>query len=168
MSEFTPLPRLVLADPPWRYDFSKSDSRQIENQYPTATVPEIIKHSPATDKDCVLFLWATVAKLQEAMAVMEGWGFKYKTGAVWDKEIIGMGYWFRGQHELLLVGTKGKAKPPEQPDRVSSVFRERRSRHSKKPICVYEWIEKAFPDLPKLEMYCREPRPGWQVWGNEV
>jgi len=161
------LPGLVLADPPWKYDFSNTDNRQIENQYPSATVDEIIKHAPETQPDCVLFLWATAPKLKEAVEVLEAWGFRYKTHSVWDKEKIGLGYWFRGQHELLLVGTKGNAKPPEQENRVSSVFREKRGGHSKKPLCVYEWIEKAFPTIKKLEMYCRGPRAGWLTWGNE-
>lgn len=161
-------PNLVLADPPWRYDFAETDNRQIENQYPSATVEEIISHCPSTESDCVLFLWATVAKLREALEVMEGWGFEYKTSAVWDKEKIGMGYWFRGQHELLLVGTKGSFSPPEQEQRVSSVFRESRGKHSKKPECVYAWLESAFPGAKKLEMYCRSPRPGWATFGNEA
>lgn len=161
------LPNLVLADPPWRYDFAETDSRQIENQYPSATVDEIIAHKPDTEQDCVLLMWATVAKLREAFEVMDGWGFEYKTHAVWDKEKIGMGYWFRGQHELLLVGTKGQASPPEAEQRVSSVFREPRGKHSAKPQCVYEWIEAAFPERVKLEMYCRAPREGWAVFGNE-
>lgn len=161
------LPNLVLADPPWRYDFAETDSRQIENQYPSATVDEIIAHKPDTEQDCVLLMWATVAKLREAFEVMDGWGFEYKTHAVWDKEKIGMGYWFRGQHELLLVGTKGQASPPEAEHRVSSVFREPRGKHSAKPQCVYEWIEAAFPERVKLEMYCRAPREGWAVFGNE-
>ena len=78
-----------------------------------------------------------------------------------------MGYWFRGQHELLIVATKGKMSPPDQADRVSSVFREARGKHSAKPECVYQWIEKAFNDHTKLEMYCRAPRNGWLVFGNE-
>lgn len=163
----SPLPQLILADPPWRYEFSKSDTRQIENQYPSATIEEIISHEPETANDAVLFLWATVAKLKEALDVMDAWGFDYKTHAVWDKEKIGMGYWFRGQHELLLVGTKGNISPPEAEQRVSSVFREARGQHSEKPNCVYEWIESAFPNLVKLEMYCRNPREGWYVFGNE-
>jgi len=86
---------------------------------------------------------------------------------VWDKQKIGMGYWFRGQHELLLVGTKGTVSPPEQADRVSSVFREARGKHSAKPECVMEWIEKSFPAAVKLEMFCRTPRAGWKTFGNE-
>jgi N6-adenosine-specific RNA methylase IME4 len=160
-------PQLVLADPPWRYDFAQSDSRQIENQYPSATVDEIIAHKPDTEPDCILLLWATVAKLTEAFEILNGWGFEYKTHAIWDKQKIGMGYWFRGQHELLIVATKGRASPPDEQHRVSSVFSEARGKHSAKPECVYQWIEAAFPDLVKLEMYCRAPRPGWIVEGNE-
>lgn len=158
---------VVYADPPWEYEFSETKNREIGNKYPTATVAEIISHAPATLDNCVLFLWATAPKLLEALEVMHGWGFEYKTCAVWDKEIIGMGYWFRGQHELLLVGVKGNVSPPNPELRVSSIFRERRGAHSAKPACVAEWIESAFPDSEKLEMYCRSPRPGWSTWGNE-
>ena len=100
--------------------------------------------------------------------MIDAWGFQYKTHAIWDKTKIGMGYWFRGQHELLLVATRGNVSPPEQADRVSSIFTEARTRHSAKPSCVYEWIESAFPNLTKCEMFCRAPRAGWAAWGNEV
>jgi N6-adenosine-specific RNA methylase IME4 len=159
---------LVLADPPWRYDFSETKQRDIENHYPTATVDDICKHAPDTNKDAILLLWATAPKLLEAIKVMDAWGFSYKTQAVWDKQKIGMGYWFRGQHEILIVATKGKVSPPPDFARVGSVFSEARSQHSKKPECVYKWIERAFSDKKKLEMYCRKPRAGWGVWGNEV
>ncbi len=164
---------VLVADPPWRYDFAETESRQIENQYPTADAEEIAKHlelpwAPKIADDCVLFMWATAPKLQEAFIVLDGWGFEYKTHAVWDKEKIGMGYWFRGQHELLIVATRGKKSPPEASNRFSSMFREKRdSKHSKKPQCVYEAIEAMFPKDVKFEMYCREPRKGWEVGGNE-
>lgn len=73
------IPNLVLSDPPWRYDFAETDSRQIENQYPSATVGEICNMPPKTQPDAVLFLWATVSKLTEAFEVMSAWGFEYKT-----------------------------------------------------------------------------------------
>jgi len=102
---------VIYADPPWKYGFSKSDSRKIENQYPTMTTEEICELSVPSKDNSVLYLWATAPKLLEAMKVIYNWGFEYKTCAVWDKEIVGMGYWFRGQHELLLVATKGKYPP---------------------------------------------------------
>jgi N6-adenosine-specific RNA methylase IME4/ParB-like chromosome segregation protein Spo0J len=164
VSEF----EIVLADPPWRYDFSETECREIENNYPTATIEDICSHAPKTTPDSILFLWATAPKLREAMQVVDAWGFTYRTHAVWDKCKIGMGYWFRGQHELLIVATKGKASPPIAENRVSSIFKESRTEHSKKPDCVYEWIESAFVSYKKLEMYARSNRPGWKSWGAEA
>lgn len=159
---------VIYADPPWRYDFSKSKSREIENQYPTMTVEEICALRVPAAKDCVLYLWATAPKLPEALAVMKAWGFSYKSCAVWDKKLFGMGYWFRGQHELLLVGTRGKISPPAQPLRTGSVFSIPRSKHSEKPDEIRNKISEWFPDLPKLEMFARTSSEGWSVWGNEV
>ena len=86
----------------------------------------------------------------------------------WDKEVIGMGYWFRNQHELLLVGLKGKFSPPVPAQRMSSVWREKRTKHSKKPDGIREWIGKCYPDVPKLELFARQRVAGWDVFGNEV
>jgi N6-adenosine-specific RNA methylase IME4/DNA-binding XRE family transcriptional regulator len=159
---------VLLADPPWRYDFAETDNRAIENQYPTMDVEEIKAMKVPSATNSVLFLWATAPKLLEAIAVMQSWGFAYKTNAVWDKELIGMGYWFRGQHELLLVGTKGTFPPPAPEKRISSVIRERRTAHSKKPPAFYEIIEGLAPNGRYLELFARENnRPGWAAWGNQ-
>lgn len=160
--------QVIYADPPWRYDFSKSDNREIENHYPTMSVEEICSLKVPSDKNSVLYLWATAPKLREALRVMESWGFEYKTHAVWDKGMIGMGYWFRGQHELLLVGTKGKYSPPPQSERKSSIFSEKRTKHSKKPLSVLMHITAWNVGANKLEMFSREKHEGWDVWGNEV
>lgn len=162
--------QIIYADPPWRYDFSNTKNRKIENHYPTMDLSEIkdlFWYLPI-DKNAVLYLWATAPKLKEALEVMEAWGFEYKTQAIWDKEIIGMGYWFRGQHEILLVGVKGKFPPPEPSKRVGSVFKIRRGKHSEKPEYVRELISNAFPSHNKLELFAREKTEGWDVWGNEV
>ncbi|MGB9846678.1 MAG: MT-A70 family methyltransferase, partial [Desulfotomaculales bacterium] len=92
----------------------------------------------------------------------------YRTCAVWDKEVKGMGYWFRIQHELLLLGIKGDFPPPEVKNRFDSVIRSQREKHSKKPEIVYEMIEKMFPGRSYLELFARNTRPGWASWGNEV
>jgi len=159
---------IIYADPPWNYRHCASNSRRIENKYPTMPLDEI-KNLPIPASDnCVLYLWATAPKLLEAMDVLIAWGFDYRTCAVWDKEIIGMGYWFRGQHELLLVGVKGKFSPPPQTLRVSSVIKEKRTKHSKKPDKVRDLIKKWYPNKSRLEMFAREKHKGWDVWGNEV
>jgi ParB/RepB/Spo0J family partition protein len=159
---------VILADPPWRYEFSETSMRAIENQYPTMELEDIKRlNIPAADNS-VLLLWATAPKLEEAIQVMNAWGYIYKTCAVWDKGKIGMGYWFRGQHELLLLGVKGSFPAPEQENRFSSVIRSPRDKHSSKPLVVHEMVEKMFPLRTYLELFAREQRGGWGVWGNEV
>ena len=164
---------VLLADPPWKYEFAETKSRQVENQYPTACADEMATHLelpwvPPIADDCVLFMWTTGPKLQEAFTVLDGWGFTYKTHAVWDKDRMGMGYWFRSQHELLIVATRGKPATPAESDRLPSIFKERRdNKHSKKPECVYKAIESMFPSAAKFEMYQRETRHGWRGGGNE-
>jgi len=160
--------QVIYADPPWRYDFSKSDSREIENQYPTMTVVELCDLTIPSESNSVLYLWATAPKLLEALQVLRAWGFTYKTSAIWDKDILGMGYWFRGQHELLLVGVKGSFSPPPQSLRVSSVYRERRTKHSKKPNGIRDLIASWYPDKSRVELFARQKTEGWDCWGNEV
>lgn len=158
---------VIYADPPWNYANSP-DRGNPENHYPVMDLADICALPIPADDNCVLYLWATAPLLVEAMQVIDAWGFTYKTSAVWDKEKIGVGYWFRGQHELLLVGVRGKVSPPPQPLRVSSVYREARTAHSRKPDIVRTHIASWFPDVHKLEMFCRFPSPGWHVWGNQV
>ena len=162
--------QVLYADPPWRYDFSKSDSRGIENQYPTLSVEDICALDvPALcEPDCVLFLWATSPKLPQAMAVMEAWGFTYKTCMVWVKDKIGMGYYARQRHELLLIGTKGKPPVPFPEDRPDSVIEAPRGRHSEKPPRCYEIIEAMYPNGSRIELFARTARDTWSAWGNET
>jgi len=168
--------QIIYADPPWRYDFSKDNADKIEVHYPTMSLKEICSLQIPADNNAVLYLWATVPKLIEALEVMKHWEFTYKTNMVWDKNWIGMGYWFRGQHELLLVGTKGIFSPPNG-NRVRSVLREKRTNHSKKPEIIRHWINLWYPNYSKIELFARPPKDrlfedesykGWDVWGNEV
>lgn len=159
---------IIYADPPWRYSFSKSKNRKIENQYPTMTTEQICNLPIPSNENSVLYLWATAPKLVDALKVMAAWGFEYKTHAVWDKQTIGMGFWFRGQHELLLVGVRGKFSPPPSEYRVSSVFKEKKTKHSKKPLWYLEYLNAAFPHNTRIELFARECADGWDCWGNEV
>lgn len=160
---------VIFADPPWRYDYAETDNRAIENQYPTMPIEDICAMpvaSIATD-DCVLFLWATSPKLIEALDVVKAWGFTYKTCMVWAKDKIGMGYYARQQHELLLIATRGAPPTPAPADRPSSVITATRGEHSAKPDEFYAVIERMYPALPKVELFCRSPRDGWSAWGNQ-
>jgi N6-adenosine-specific RNA methylase IME4 len=160
---------LVYADPPWRYSFSKSKSRKVENQYQTMSLEDIkaLNIQGLCKKNAVLYLWATAPKIIECLDVMKAWGFTYKTQMIWDKVNIGMGYWARGRHEIILIGTRGKVPPPAQSVRIPSVITEKRGRHSAKPK-MHSYFDLAHPDMKKIELFARSKVAGWSCWGNEV
>jgi N6-adenosine-specific RNA methylase IME4 len=166
--------QVILADPPWRYSHSRSKSRRVEQHYPTLTTEEIcmIPVDEWAAPCSVLYLWATAPKLPDALKVMQTWGFGYTTHGIWDKRRtprdVGSGYWFRGQHELLLVGTRGGYGPPAQELRVGSIIGSPRRKHSEKPTRVHELIEQWWPDARRLELFARAEREGWDVWGDEL
>ena len=161
---------IIYADPPWQYDFTKSANREIENHYPTMDIEEIkaLNVSEFCHTDAALYLWATAPKLRESLSVMEAWSFEYKTNMVWVKDRIGMGYWARSQHELLLIGTRGNFPAPSKAKCVSSIIEAPRRKHSEKPVQCAELLETLYPDMAKIELFCRSPREGWAVWGYEA
>ena len=160
---------VILADPPWRYENAVAPERNaVENHYPTMTPEQLGSIEVPAAKDALLLLWATNPKLKEALLVMQDWGFQYRTNAAWVKDRYGTGHWFRGQHELLLLGRRGNFRTPEDAHVRSSVFEAPRGRHSEKPEIVQDWADAAFPGERKLEMFARRPRAGWDAWGNEA
>lgn len=157
---------IIVADPTWEYDINMRGSP--DEHYSIMKQKDIEALAiPAAD-NAIVFLWATNPKLPEALKVMKAWGFKYKSAAVWVKDKIGTGYYFRGQHELLLVGEKGEMPLPMENTRPSSVIESPRLEHSQKPDIVYEIIERMYPNRTYLELFARKKREGWKSWGNEI
>ena len=100
--------------------------------------------------------------------VLRAWGFRYKSQIVWNKDRIGTGYWVKLKHEVLLIGTRGDIPAPVPGEQPVSVIDAPVAGHSEKPAVFAELIEAAFGGLPRLEMFSRRGRPGWDVWGNEA
>jgi N6-adenosine-specific RNA methylase IME4 len=99
--------------------------------------------------------------------MMARWGFVYVTVLTWHKlGAPGMGWYFRGDTEHVLFGVKGKLGIPAS-ERVSNHFAAAKSRHSAKPDRFYEIVERVSPE-PRLELFARRRRFGWDVWGNEA
>ncbi len=163
-----PLPldlfNVIYADPPWRYEFGRGN-RAIEAHYSTMPLEDIKDLKVPSTDDSILFLWATSPKLEEALSVLNAWGFTYRTSMVWVKPHIGMGYWVRSKHEFLLIGKKGDMRTPLEADRPPSTFTAPRLGHSEKPNLVYDLIENMFPNGKYLELFARNEREGWTSWG---
>jgi len=165
---------IIYADPPWKY-WDGGDKNQSLH-YTTMTIDEICD-LPVKDiaaDDCVLFLWVTYPVLPDVFRVIEAWGFKYSTAAfVWvkknkhqDTPFFGNGSWTRANSELCLLATKGNVIRLDAS--VSQVVESPIEEHSKKPDIVRDLITRLVGELPRVELFCRNPADGWDVWGNEA
>ncbi len=164
---------LIYMDPPTKFDAGDSD-RSTENHYPTMTEEEIAAlpvSDLALDK-AVLLIWTTGPWLAKTIRMIEAWGFEYKSNCCWDKETIGLGYWWQNQHEILIAATRGNPVIPENGSILGpSLYREKKTRHSAKPEYFREMIDRVpeWKDWPKVELFPRgELPPNWKGWGNEA
>jgi len=82
-------------------------------------------------KNAHLHLWATSSFLREALALIDAWGFEYKSCLVWIKDQIGMGNYWRMSHEYLRLGVRGslRFRNRSRPSWVGA----RRNGHRRKP-----------------------------------
>jgi N6-adenosine-specific RNA methylase IME4 len=165
---------VIVADPEWAWEpWSRETGmdRAADNHYPTSVTAVIAARDVPSiaARDCVLFLWATIPMLPHALLVMGAWGFDYQSHYVWVKDKIGLGFWSREKHEILLIGTRGKVPAPAPGTQNDSVILAPRGRHSEKPEAALQMIERYYPNVPKIELNRRGPaRAGWDAWGDEV
>lgn len=167
---------VVMIDPPWNEQGGGKCKRGADKHYPLMKTPEIIR---TLNEECeplkqmsdtsLCYLWVTNNYLPDGLRVMEAIGYKYITNIVWTKSgNIGMGYYYRGQHELCLFGRR---KAPGRPKGTTTSWLGRegipRREHSRKPEQIFEMIESQW-DGPYLELFARQERDGWDAWGNEV
>ena len=164
--------QIIYADPPWSYDDKLgSNSAKMgacEYHYKTMSLEDIcsLPINSITDDNCILFLWATMPKLQEAFKVINAWGFKHKTTAfTWIKLnpkantiFKGIGRWVQGNAELVLLATKGKPKRISKA--ISQIVMAKRGKHSQKPTEVKNRIVQLMGDLPRIELFAREKADG--------
>lgn len=167
---------IILCDPPWSYnDKALAGNRGACCKYTVMNIDDI-KYLPIheiADKNCLLFLWITMPKLNEVFDVIKAWGFEYKTVAfTWVKKykngdnFMGMGRWTRANAELCLLCTKGK--PKRISASVRQIIESVPEKHSKKPDIVRDKIIELCGDLPRIELFARQRAEGWDSWGNEI
>jgi len=168
---------VIYADPPWQYNNSINKWGPANSHYSTMLTTDICalleKIELGIAENAVLFLWATNPFLEDALQVIDSWGFEYKTNIVWVKTELqkpGSGFYVRGRHELLLIATRGSFTPLDQniSPPIGSVIEAPVQEHSRKPEKAYEIIEKLYPKCNYIELFARIKREGWQQWGDEI
>jgi N6-adenosine-specific RNA methylase IME4 len=172
----TPIPKgkydIIYADPPWKYGQDQHSKEEqdtvLGTHYPSMETEDIcaLPINELAAENAVLFLWTTSPKLYEAKQVIDSWGFEYKASMVWDKIKHNVGYYVSVRHEFLLICTKG-SRLPDSHKLHDSVVSIERTEHSKKPEVFYEIIEEMYQGK-KIELFARQPRKGWESWGNQL
>jgi N6-adenosine-specific RNA methylase IME4 len=183
--------RIIYADPPWSYS-DKRCNGACEKHYPTMRIDDIcaLPVKNITDRDAVMFLWATYPQMPAALRLVEAWGFTYKSIAFqWIKlnksvqkdnpqiasahDILksscffGLGRWTRGNSECCLIAVKGK--PHRASAGVGQLIFAPVTRHSAKPPETRDKIIRLMGDSgSRIELFARDAAAGWDCWGNEV
>lgn len=160
---------VLYVDPPWDFlgrSRTTGMDRHAANHYPVMQLAEIAALQLPAAPDCVLYLWVPVAQVANAMHLIEHWDFEYHSMHIWAKPSLGTSYWGRENAELLLIATRGTVPAPA---RRSNALRDRgAARCAQREAGSLRRDDRAAPNVPKLEMFARRSRPGWDSWGNEV
>lgn len=182
---------VLVVDPPWSYGSDTGrPNRVAEAHYGTignsgkeinrksgAGIENIIASAPIKEwsaKNSHLYLWTTNPKLPFTFAVMDAWGFEYKTMLTWVKTKAdgtphggGMGWFFRGATEHILFGVRGN-KPIPSAFRKPNIIMAPPTGHSVKPDAFYQMLDGMYERERKLDVFARRRRHAWDVWGNEI
>jgi N6-adenosine-specific RNA methylase IME4 len=170
----------ILCDPPWQFQNRTgkvAPEHKRLSRYGTLKLDDIIKLpvSSIAAPTAHLYLWCPNALLPEGIAVLQAWGFKYKSNLVWHKirkdggsDGRGVGFYFRNVTELILFGVRGENARTLAPGRRQVNYLSSRKReHSRKPDEQYKIIESCSRG-PFLELFARGERKGWTTWGNQA
>jgi len=135
----------ILADPPWQFanrTGKMAPEHKRLNRYGTLTLKQICE-IPVGDVAAAqshLYLWVPNALLKEGLAVLEAWGFEYKTNLIWQKirqdgepDGRGVGFYFRNTTEMILFGVRGKLRTLAPGRTQVNVVKTRKRDHSRKP-----------------------------------
>jgi N6-adenosine-specific RNA methylase IME4 len=159
----------LVVDPPWPMQKIERDVRpnQFEFDYPTMSEDEL-RAFPLPDlaaDDCHLYLWTTQKYLPMALRLAEHWGFKYQCLMTWVKNVGFTPFSWMYSTEHVLFCTRGSLPLLALGRRLD--FSAKVREHSRKPDEFYDLVREVSPG-PRMDVFSREMREGFEQYGNEV
>lgn len=162
----------IYADYPWAFktytNAGAVPQRAPGQHYETMTEAELaaLPIAGLAARDCALFLWVIDSHLDQALRLISGYGFTFRTVVfIWDKRTMSLGHWTRKEGEICLLATRGRPKRIDKG--VRQIHCEVRREHSRKPEEFRDRVERLVAG-PYLELFGRQARPGWQIAGAEA
>ena len=163
--------RTIIIDPPWpvkKIIREVRPNQEEELDYPTITI-EQIKALPIRqlvyDEGSHVYLWVTHKFLPIAFEIFKSWSINYECLLTWVKNVGFTPYSWMYSTEHILFGRIGSLEVLEKGKRLDFTGKVRE--HSRKPDEFYELVKKVSPE-PRLDMFSREKREGFESYGNEV
>ena len=157
----------VVCDPPWQIQQHYRTSEYDEAPYEKMNLQDIAEMKPPVADGGWLFLWVAMAYLPAGLKLIKDWGLDYRFTMVWHKS---SGPTPPGRpvynHEIVIVASKGEAVLGDTVG-TYSCFEAKTRGHSVKPDEFYKIVAQ-MTGKPRLDMYARTQRDGWEVWGNEI
>lgn len=166
--------RTIVVDPPWDHSdgtgasYSAAGRRSCDLPYSSMSVAEIaaLPVDALADSRSSLFLWTTNRYLNAAFDVAQAWRFPHIATLVWTKQRgLGSGGVFYSNVEFILYCRRPDVAAPARIN--SRWFDWPRAEHSRKPEAFLDLVEEV-SSSPRLEMFARRQRLGWDTWGNEA
>lgn len=171
----TPAAKCLVVDCPWKFgDTLPGPKRGASKHYDVMDVDELCAFKlPPIDQRAIMFFWRVASMQDEALKVINAWGFTVKSELVWIKTTVtgkrhfGMGRYVRMEHETCLIAVNNTSYTVED-KAIRSTFSAPVGRHSEKPDEFFELVERLVGDVPRVELFARKRRPGWMCYGNEL
>lgn len=177
--------RAIEMDPPWQYKdrgyngYDTVQEYRIHCPYPTMSLEELAAMGPEINRvaaeRCHLWMWTTKDFLPDSFDLIKAWGWQFKQVFTWIKTsqktgnlTYGMGYWCRNATEFLILSVNHtKGNRPLAATTTPNYILAPRANHSAKPEAAYDMIRANSPE-PRLSIFQRTPRAGFECWGNEL
>ena len=110
--------------------------------------------SELAENDSVLFLWSKPTQLRQALQLIGGWGFNYKTCFIWKKDKVEVS----DNAEILTISVKGN--PKMIPQTVESY-----NGKTAKPKMVKQLIDDTYIDVSKVAItFSDSTIEDWKTW----
>lgn len=159
-------------DPAWEQElvgkFKTRFQRSQELPYDTMSY-EKIANLPLKSlclPETHIWLWTSNQWVKKSLKLLEDWDFNYLCMVTWVKP-SGVGAWFANTTQHLLFAYNEKCVFPKNRYRPTHIITGLPKKHSQKPKEFYKLIEGISPE-PRLELFARDRRQGWDAWGLEV
>jgi len=162
--------KTLVIDPPWPIEKILREVRPNQDSvdYPVMSVKEIkdLSIKDLIDQNgCHIYLWTTHKHLPDALESLKVWGVKYQCILTWIKNVGFTPFSWMYSTELVLFGRVGNLDLLEKGVRLD--FSAKVREHSRKPNEFYEIAKRVSP-VPRIDIFSREKREGFDQYGNEV